>query len=318
MRPAALDVQGIKRLAIFDFRGPGNSGEIAASYFVSKLWETNFYTLIERSEIEKILQEIALGQSGVMDTETAIKAGNLLGVDAVILGDVVSYKTEDSRRYQKVKKRVWTGEYEKDDKGNIVYEKTLFGKVKKKKYREVFVTQEIIEREATVSLAFRLVDVNTGQIRASRHVSKSFKKSAVSGEGELPPKEEVLNNLLQQCVDDFVKMLSPHYVEVKTQFASGDAEVKEGIRFAKNGLWEDAQRIWEEAVRKNPENHAAWYNLGLAYEAQGNYLEAEKMYQKAVRIKSEKLYLKALKRIKQEIRDYRKLQEQLKQLEEKE
>lgn len=312
VKPAELDVGGLKRIAVLDFRGPRGTGEKIASIFTSKLFSTNFYTLVERSELQKILEEHALNMSGVVDVETAVQAGNLVGVQAVIVGDVINYKCEDHRRTKKEKRKVWTGEYEKDKNGNFIYEKTLFGKkVKKKKYREELVDVEVIEREATVTLSFRLIDVQTGQIRATRETSHSYKKSVKSGSGSLAPKQAILNRLTHQCVDDFVRMLAPHTVSIETKFARGNNEVNRGIEFAKNDLWDKAQQVWEGVVSKDPSNHAAWYDLGLALEVQGMYEPAEKAYDRAVTLKSKKLYLKALKRIRQAIKDRQKLEQQL-------
>ena len=170
----------------------------------------------------------------------------------------------------------------------------------------------MIDREANVTLSFRLIDVETGLIVASREASHSYTKRVRSGKKSLPPANEILGNLGLRCVDEFVQVLAPHQVTVQTQFAKGNKEVNNGIEFAKNGLWDKAQTIWEEALQRDSQNDAAWYNLGLAAEVQGNYLEARDAYDQAVTLKPKKLYMQSLKRIRDHIEDYRKLQEQLK------
>ena len=312
MKPAAVDVSGIKRLAVLDVSSQGQAGRLAESLLTSRLWQTGFYTLVERSELERILQEHALNLSGVVDATTAAQVGQLLGVDAVLLGEVLTYSTEDHHRVQKVKKKVWTGEYERDDKGNIIYEKTLFGgKVKKKKYREEFVNQKVLERDATVVVSFRLVDVQTGRIRATKLKSHSSKASVVSGEGDLPTADAMLQQLLAQCVDEFVILLTPHFVEIRTRFARGDEAINRGIELAKNGLWDKAGEVWKGVVRTDPQNHAAWYNLGLAFEAQGRFQQAVQAYDRAVNLKASKLYMKALQRAREEVADHIRLKKQM-------
>ncbi len=312
MVPAEVDVRGVKRIAVVDFRGPENSGQAVASLLISRLWESGFYTLVERSELQRILEEHAMGMSGVVDVNSAVEAGKLLGVDAIIFGEVTQYNVEDTKEHRKVKKRVWTGEYERDAKGNIIYEKTLFGgKVKKKKYKEVFVTEEVLTRSATVAVAFRMVDVRTGQIRASRQAMHSFNKSVVSGKGKLPPKGEVLNLLLRQCVDDIARMLVPHEKLVTVKFEGGTKGLNQGIELAKNGLWDKALEVWLAEVRRNPGDPRGWYNLGIAYEALEQLDKAEKAFDKAVSLKTKKLYIQALKRVRQRKRELQKLQQQL-------
>lgn len=310
-KPAEINTSGIHHLAIVDFRGPENSGVIASSAFTSELWKTNFYTLVERQELERILSEHALNMSGVVDVQTAVEAGELLGVDGIIVGEVSSYNCQDHVRHKKVKKQEWTGEYEKDKNGNYIYEKTLFGgKTKKKKYKDVWVNEEYINREASVGAVFRLVDVKTSEIRATRQTMKSFNKNY--GESATPPaKEQILNELLRNGIGDFVNMLAPHEVAIKTQFAKGDNEVNKGIEFAKNNLWDKARETWLQCVQKNSGNHQAWYNLGLGYEVDGDFEQAEMALDKAVSIKSQKIYMNGLNRVRKEKQDSLKLEKQL-------
>ena len=312
--PAEIDVKGIQRIAVLDFRGPEHSGIAAASLLTSRLWESHFYTLVERNELQKILREHAINMSGIVDVTTAVEAGKLLGVDALLIGDVVTYQVEDAREKRKVKKKVWTGDYERDAKGNIIYEKTLFGgKVKKKKYKEVFVTEEVLTRRATVTLNFRLVDVKTARIRAARQVSHSFNKSVVIGVGELPSRGEILNQLLQQCVEDITHMLVPHEELVTVQFESGTEVLDRGIELARNGLWDKALQVWEEAVARQSGDPRVWYNMGVAYEALQQLDKAEKAFDRAVSLKTKKLYIQALKRVRRRQKELQKLREQMRE-----
>lgn len=311
-KPAEIDVGGIKRIAIMDFRGPENSGSNAASVFASKLFGTGFYTIVERAELQKILEEHALSLSGVVDPETAVQAGNLLGVQGVVVGDVLAYRCEDRRGREKEKRQVWTGEYEKDKEGNYVYEKNIFGKkVRKKVYRDEWVDVEVLTREANVSLSFRLIDVQSGQIIATREASHSYNKKVKTEQESLPPKDNILTDLGVRCINDFVRVLAPHPETVMAEFAGGGGEVDKGIEFARNGLWDKAQDIWQGVIEKDAQHHAAWYNLGLALEARGLYNDARDAYDRAVNLKPKSLYIKALKRIRDRIEDNHRLQEQL-------
>ncbi len=314
MSPAEVNIQGIRRLAVLDFRGPEHSGQAVASKLITKLWESNFYTLVERSELQQILDEHALSVNGMVDVTTAVEAGKLLGVDAIVLGEVIQYQVEDTREFRKVKKKVWTGEYERDAEGNIIYEKTLFGgKVKKKKYKEVLVTEEVVTRDGTVTIGWRLVDVRTGEIRAAKQVSHSYHRSAVTGEAKLPARGEVLNQLLDECVDDIVKMLVPHEVQVTVQFETGTEAVNRGIELAKSGLWDKAVAQWQTAVQANPGDPSGWYNLGIGYEALLQLDKAEKAFDRAVSLKPKKLYIQALKRVRERKTEMQRLQQQLQQ-----
>ena len=82
-KPAQYDVSDIKRIAVFDFNGPDDSGEIIASKFTNKLWKTQYFTIMERKELQKILEEHALQMSGIVDNATVVEYGKIIGLMAL-------------------------------------------------------------------------------------------------------------------------------------------------------------------------------------------------------------------------------------------
>ena len=66
--------------------------------------------------------------------------------------------------------------------------------------------------------------------------------------------------------------------------ARGDAkaQVEFGIGVAERGLWREAIYRWEKAVEIDPQYAAAFNNLAIAYEHEGQLEKARKAYEKAV------------------------------------
>jgi len=62
------------------------------------------------------------------------------------------------------------------------------------------------------------------------------------------------------------------------------AQVEFGIKVAQKKLWREATYRFEKAVELDPTYAAAWNNLAIAYEEQGNFTEANKAYAKAIDI----------------------------------
>lgn len=312
LKPAKYDVADIKRVAVFDFDGPRASGKTIAALFTDKLWKTQYFTIIERQEIEKILDEHAFNMSGAVDDSTIAEFGRLLGVDAIIVGNVNSYNLSDKRGTEKVKKKVHTGEYEKDKNGKFIYEKDIFGKKHKKKiYKEVIVDQQYILREATVDLSYRMVEIKTAQIRASDQGKKSFSKKFTKNISRIPPKDDILANLSNNVVAQFIPGLTPHRIQLRKTLEKGNDAVNLGIDYAKNGLWDDAIAVWKEEVQSRPDNAQAHYNLGLAYEVKGQIERAEQEYRAAMKIKPKDLYMKAVSGIQKRKKEKIKLDKQL-------
>lgn len=101
--PAApLDAQDDRvRLAVVDFQNNSNwsywgpqLGAAAASQIAGELVRSGAFTVIERAQLEAVLAEQALGQSGAVDATTAARLGELLGVQAILTGAVTQFSIE--------------------------------------------------------------------------------------------------------------------------------------------------------------------------------------------------------------------------------
>ncbi len=87
----------------YEFEGEGNvsgtnyvsagkdGGRVVADLLSAELVRLDNVTLIERSQISKVLDEQALQQSGAIKTETAASVGKLVGADAVVMGELTDY-----------------------------------------------------------------------------------------------------------------------------------------------------------------------------------------------------------------------------------
>jgi TolB-like protein len=80
-------------IAILPFVANNLGGELAEVNLLDKLTTVfvnlNRFKVIERAQLEKILEEQKLGLSGVIDVSTAAQIGKGIGVDAVVCGSVV-------------------------------------------------------------------------------------------------------------------------------------------------------------------------------------------------------------------------------------
>jgi curli biogenesis system outer membrane secretion channel CsgG len=312
-KPAAVHLSGVRKIAVADLRGPMSSGPAMASLVQSMLMETGFYQLVERDKIAGILDEQKLAQAGVTDESTAKEVGQLLGADALVFGEITTYGVEpDETGSEKIEKKEGTGKYETVEEKNIFTGKKH--KVRKEIKRTVWVDQYYRIRRGTVAVNFRVADVETGKLLAVHSDSKSYNSGkVVEGSGtSLKPEGEILNDLSTQVAKGFVQLIAPHRVTETRAIESGSGKIGEGKKFAQSGLWQDAFESWQEAVRLTPNESAAHYDLGLAFEVRGDLDEAEKAIRKAVSIKQKKTYLEALARVLREKDEKVRLEEQLK------
>lgn len=137
---SGYDFGGIERVGVIKFDssmisfGSGyDPGSAVADEFVFQLI-TRGVRVIERSRIEQLLREQNLWRSGgLLDSEAARNIGNILGVDALIMGTVTRYIPDR-------KERIYIG----DSRGKV--------------------REEIFLVEAEVGISARMVDTATGEI----------------------------------------------------------------------------------------------------------------------------------------------------------
>lgn len=118
-------------------------GQGISDQLVTQLVNAGDYRVIERQAIEKVLKEQNFSNSDRADAASAAKIGGVLGVDAIIIGDVTTFGRDD--------KHVgvggggnsgWTGKFGVGGFGQNT-------------------------NKAVVEVTARIVDVNTGEILAS-------------------------------------------------------------------------------------------------------------------------------------------------------
>ena len=271
LRPAELDIAGIGRLAVVDFEGAGEAGKIARSVLLAQLSENRHYALVDQSELARVLP--ASFVQGQPNEAAIVQAARQSGVDAILTGQVVSYKVADQK--QTDQHISLGGSQAKGPSG------TSSG------LGIGIDTNTLLSREATVALAIKLIDARTGEIRAARQTTHSFEGQILNGQGDLPGKERVLGELLNQCSQDVVAMIAPHVVPVDVRLArqtwgNGLTAVRRGNTKAVKGNWTAAAADWQAALKDNPRNHAALHNLALAAAARGDFAAARQQLDQAL------------------------------------
>jgi len=291
-KPAQVDITGIRSIAIVDFAGPENSGAIASSMLTSRLFESKFFQLVERERVMQILEEHKLAMAGVVDAATAKEVGRLLGVDALIFGEVTAYSLEpDQVGTEKVERKVGTGQYRTVRRGNK--------EVREEIMKTVLVDQEYRIRRGAVGVTFRMVKVETGELLAVKSNTKSYDSGkVVAGRGTLKPREQILKDLLAEVVEDFARQIAPYVVVERRPIEGGKGMMSVGKKYAQRGLWEEARDAFAQAVVNEPQSAAAHYNLGLALEVLGDWDRAEAEYQRAIKLQSKDMYIDALARVR--------------------
>jgi curli biogenesis system outer membrane secretion channel CsgG len=71
--------------------GAGRLGTSASDILTTELFKTGAFIMVERAQLNQLLKEQGLGQTGVVNPETAAAAGKVLGLNALVTGSISQF-----------------------------------------------------------------------------------------------------------------------------------------------------------------------------------------------------------------------------------
>ncbi|RIK71469.1 hypothetical protein DCC62_21790 [candidate division KSB1 bacterium] len=234
---------------------------------------TNIFRVVERSQIQQVMNELQLSQTGVVDEASAAQVGRVLGVDAIVMGNVnVSFQDR------------WLKEEREKDK---------------KKYQV-----DCEKRQANVSASIRIIKVETGEVIGTKDGQEKQEKKKCEGDyGDLPLPEALVDQCLEKVADELVDYFAPEFAlqKLKFEYDMGN-DYKRHTDIAKQAIKDydlsTAYLQFAAIVEQDPYNHAANFNAGVLHEAVGNFKKAQEKYNFAFSLKSDEgKYRDAQKRI---------------------
>jgi len=99
--PGTALAQAKVRVAVMNFENNSawtwwgdNLGRAAADELATQLVQSGKYTVIERAQLDAILQEQHLGASGAITPATAAKVGKLLGAQLILTGSITQFSIQ--------------------------------------------------------------------------------------------------------------------------------------------------------------------------------------------------------------------------------
>jgi tetratricopeptide (TPR) repeat protein len=148
-------------------------------------------------------------------------------------------------------------------------------------------------------MTLETLDVASGKVRDREQVMKEFK-----GEVELHPdsgqsEADLFEQLARNCADQLISEVFVGRTTISVPLALGERKTKEiwqGNLLARQGRWSAARKTWEAALVRDPNSHAAQYNLGLASEACQQFGKAHDHYAAAIELADHEAYHTAVVR----------------------
>ncbi|MEE9166520.1 MAG: CsgG/HfaB family protein [Candidatus Neomarinimicrobiota bacterium] len=164
---------GVKRMAIVPFEDrsgkegrygdlPGLVVDEIVTEFMNDPSSMEFLELVSREELENVMEEHRLTLAGIVDEESAVQLGKILGIHEILTGritQVIYTPTTTLEKNVEREARIVVGkEKYKDSKGNI---RT------KEVYEKVSAVATIYTRTAAAKItgSFRIIDVETARLK---------------------------------------------------------------------------------------------------------------------------------------------------------
>jgi curli biogenesis system outer membrane secretion channel CsgG len=162
----AANAQGLKkRVAVMDFSvksgGGYELGKGMADMLTTALVKSGSFIVIERQELDKVMKEQALGQSGAVSPQSAAQVGKILGVELIIVGGVTEFGQKQSE--------IGGG----SSSSSIPRPSLPFGASAPNR-------ASVKTSTARVGLDIRLVNSSTGEIIAAENVAEEESKAGLS------------------------------------------------------------------------------------------------------------------------------------------
>ena len=173
--------QAKKSIAVFSFENKSvtryaNIGNSLAEMITTELVKTMKFKVIERQQLESLLQEFALSESGLVDQSSIIKAGKMIGVDYAVFGAVTDYGVNN------------------ESKGSGAFGVNISTSIQR----------------ARVALDVRMVSTTTGEIIAAENVVETAekKKTNVLGGSSSSYDETLVGDASRAAVAKVVALLT--------------------------------------------------------------------------------------------------------------
>ena len=282
-----------------DYSGVANSVESRITNH--KVAGDVFFTVVNRNNIDSILDEQKLQHSGLVDAETSVEIGQLIGAKGLITGEVEIQSTDYSIYYV--------------TRSECVEKKC-------KETRERYIPCD--EMHSNLQATIRLIDTERGDlILSERFTAKDHHNACRDSSNSLPAPESVLSNLVGQISDEFMTYIAPYEASVVVKLLD-DPEIdysreqenllEYGIEYVEDQRIEKAEALFSELLTSTGDQcYVAAYNLAVVKEQLGKTSQAEQLYRLADQLVTEpnKIINQAILRIERQKSDQVRLENQL-------
>lgn len=267
-----------KSIAVFDFSSPSNNkdaGKIAANKLIAYLHRnaSGDLRIIERENLQSILREMQLGQTGLVDIKAAQNMGKMRGIDTFIMGDVLHFLAKTTNIPSVSQVRVLVNEVEESNpdymtwlmlhaKSNLTPDDLKSAPprtIKKPNYQFISYNQGSSKINAMIEISYKLVDTSTGENVVTNTVSGKLVKEDQYSDGvpianiandplELPTEDEILDELTNDKVSEMGQSVLKNYQSLEVAYFN-EAQQQQKRRNIEQAVEKYIDAIYDEKLK---------------------------------------------------------------------
>lgn len=263
-----------KKLAVTPFTNDriGLADKVEAQLSRQRIDGEPYFTLTSRMDFQKVVAEQKYQNDGLLNPEDAVEMGQIVGAEAIISGRCGTPSVQDTYYYEPrtrcSKDKCWT------------------------------VNVSCTMRTAGLSAQLRMVDVAKGDIIFADTLEEHAQWRHCSDDSRgMPSKQMAADHLADLIAKRFAYKLTPHYVSFEVDLLdepdidyTDDQEqlLEYAITYLEQKRDDKAERLLRQLLDSTAQSsYVPFYNLGVIYEARGNFTEALNYYEAADRLSME-------------------------------
>lgn len=300
-----------KSVVVMPFEGP--DGEAFTSVVESTLasvliGDRQFFQIVDRGSLDKVMNEMKLGMTGMVNENTAAEVGKLVGARGIYTGTINTSSVNDEL-YSEKRQTCAFYRTVTDSKGGKTQECTNWYDA----------PVSCTKRTAVFSFTPKLIEVESGRIVFSNIYENSMESKVCADEEKGLVDGTVMQKKTQDTVMQQFRMdVAPYYVTMTFTLKDSTADIasdaartklKEGLTFAKANRMDRACPVWREAMALAPKSITLMYNVALCDETEDRPHEALALYRQIEKslASPDDLIIAALARVNAQIENRKKL-----------
>lgn len=269
--------------------------------------DKQYFTIVDRTRLEQVLNEMKFSQSGLVDPDKAANIGKMVGAKGIYSGVITEARSVDHYYTE-----------ERSECAEKKDPKKFFSECIRWNKKNVNCTK----RTATFSFTPKLIEVETSRVVYANNLSATAAaQGCQDSTTPLKTPAELIEQAKKTALVQLRQDVSPYYMTLQLRLMESTdgttpeaaKKLEQGMEYARASRLDRACELWGEARIASPNAPSVLYNLGICSEVTGDPQKALELYNSADRAigRPDDMITAAMGRVRESIQKQKNLKEQM-------